>query len=92
MLSDATHELSKSLGVLVEKAGLAERATFVVDPKGVIVAYEIHSEPIGRNAKELLRKLQAAKHVYDNAGEVAPAAWKPGDDTLQPGIDLVGKL
>ena len=65
--------------------------THLINPEGVIVAYEVHDNGIGREAGELLRKLQAAKFVAEH-GEVCPAKWKPGSDTIKPTIDLVGKL
>ena len=64
----------------------------IVDPDGVIKAYELHDNSIGRSAAELLRKLQAAKFVREHGGEVCPANWKPGAKTLKPGMDLVGKI
>lgn len=54
--------------------------------------YEISAPGIGRNAKELLRKVQAAQFVSAHGDKVCPANWEPGDDTLSPGIDLVGKI
>lgn len=90
MLSDNTWVLSEAFGVLVN--GQALRAAFIVDPDGKIRSYEINDMGIGRNAEEILRKLQAAKFVYEHGGEVCPAKWKPGDDTLKPSLDLVGKL
>lgn len=92
MLADPTGELSKELGVYLKAEGLALRASFIIDPEGVIQAYEVHNNNIGRSAQELLRKLQAAKFVRDHGGEVCPAKWKPGDDTMKPGLDLVGKI
>lgn len=92
MLSDRNKELSESLGVLIENEGNALRASFVIDPNGVIQAYEIHNLGIGRSAAELLRKVQAAQFVAEHGDQVCPAKWKPGDETLTPGIDLVGKL
>ena len=68
------------------------RATFIIDPEGEIKAYEIHNNDIGRSAKELFRKIQAAQYVAEHDGEVCPAKWQPGDKTLTPGLDLVGKL
>jgi len=47
---------------------------------------------MGRKAAETLRKLQAAQFVEAHKGQVCPASWEPGDDTLEPGLDLVGKL
>ena len=68
------------------------RASLVIDPEGVLKAYEIHDNSIGRNTAEILRKLQAAKFVREHGGEVCPASWKPGSDTLKPGLNLVGKI
>ncbi len=92
MLADPTHELSAGFGVLISDSGLAERGTFIVDPEGKIVGYEVMSGNVGRNAEELLRKVQACQFVHAHGGEVCPANWKPGEETLRPGLDLVGKL
>ena len=73
--------------------GLSLRGTFVIDPDGVVRAMEIHDNSIGRSAKELMRKLQAAQFVYTHGGQVCPAEWKPGDETLKDGdMNLVGKI
>ena len=53
-----------------ETMGLADRATFVVDPEGIIQAMEITSEGIGRDADDLVRKIKAAQYVANNLGEV----------------------
>lgn len=92
MLADPTGHLSRAFGVHIEEAGLAYRGTFVVDPEGRIKIAEIHDNGIGRNADELLRKVQAAQFVAKNPNEVCPAKWKPGEKTLKPGLDLVGKI
>ena len=92
MLADPTGHLSKSFGVYIDEEGLAYRGTFVVDPEGKIKIAEIHDNGIGRNADELLRKVQAAQFVATHKGEVCPAKWRPGEDTLKPGLNLVGKI
>lgn len=92
MLADHTGALSRSFGVLIEDEGMAYRGTFVVDPEGRIKLAEIHDNGIGRNADELLRKVEAAQFVAANPNEVCPAKWKKGDATLKPSIDLVGKI
>lgn len=92
MLGDPTGQLSRNFGVMIESAGLAQRGTFVINPNGRIVACEIHDEGIGRDAKELLRKVQAAQFIEANPGMVCPAKWKPGKETLKPSIDLVGAI
>ena len=91
MIADPTGTLCRALGTYLEEEGLSLRASFVIDPDGIIKAYEIHDNSIGRSAEELLRKLQAAKFVREHGGNVCPANWKPGGDTLKPGMDLVGK-
>lgn len=92
MIGDRNMKITKSFGVLIEDEGQALRGTFIINPNLEIVAYEVHSPGIGRNAKELLRKVQAAQFVYEHGDKVCPAAWEPGDETLEPGIDLVGKI
>ena len=91
-LGDQMHILSNNFGVLREGQGLADRATFVVDPDGVIQIMEITCEGVGRNANELVRKIRAAQYVRNHPGEVCPAAWEEGAETLAPSLDLVGKI
>ncbi|MCO5113784.1 MAG: alkyl hydroperoxide reductase subunit C [Bdellovibrionaceae bacterium] len=92
MLADPTGALSRAFGVYIEEEGLAYRGTFVVNPEGKIKVAEMHDNGIGRNADELLRKVQAAQFIATNPGEVCPAKWQPGAKTLKPGLDLVGKI
>ena len=91
-LGDQNHVLARNFGVLREGQGLADRGTFVVDPDGVIQLVEITSEGVGRNAEELVRKIKAAVYVRANPGQVCPAKWEEGAETLAPSIDLVGKI
>lgn len=92
MLADPTGALSRAFGVYIEEAGLAYRGTFLVNPEGQIKLAEVNDNGIGRNADELLRKVQAAQFIAKNPNEVCPAKWKPGAQTLKPGLDLVGKI
>lgn len=92
MLADPTHVLSEDFNVYIPEDGLAERGTFIVNPEGKIVAYEVNAGNVGRNAEELLRKLQACQFVYEHGDEVCPAKWQPGAETLKPSLDLVGQL
>ena len=92
MLADPTGALSRAFGVYIEEEGLAYRGSFLVDPEGKIKIAEIQDNAVGRDADELLRKVQAAQFVAKNDGEVCPAKWKPGSETLKPGLDLVGKI
>ncbi len=92
LVGDPTLNLARNFGVLIEEEGLALRGTFVIDPSGKIKIIEIHDNGIGRDAKELLRKVQAAQYVASHPGEVCPAKWTPGAETLQPSLSLVGKI
>ena len=92
MLADPTHALSKDFEVLIEDAGQAERGTFIVNPDGKIVGYEVSAGNVGRNADELFRKVQACQFVHAHGDEVYPAKWQPGAETLKPSLDLVGML
>lgn len=92
MLADPTHALSRDFEVLIEADGLAERGSFIVNPEGKIVSYEVSAGNVGRNADELFRKLQACQFVYEHGDEVCPAKWQPGAQALKPSLDLVGML
>ena len=92
MVADPDHSISRAYEVLRAEGGVADRATFIIDPEGLIKSIEITDEPIGRNAHELVRKVNALIFARENPGLACPAKWEPGKDTLKPGLDLVGKL
>ncbi len=92
MLADPTHALCRDFGVLIEADGMAERGTFIVGPECRIASYEVSAGSVGRNAEELLRRVQACQFVHAHGDQVCPANWKPGDETLKPSLDLVGQL
>jgi peroxiredoxin len=92
MLADPTGKLSRDFDVYIEEEGLALRGSFVINPQGKIVAYEVHADNIGRDASELLRKVQAAQYVEKHGNQVCPAKWRPGEKTLEPSIELVGRI
>ena len=92
MLADPTGKLSRSLGVYIEEEGLTDRATFVINPEGKIKIVELTDGGIGRNAEELIRKIRAAQYIEKNPGEVCPAKWSEGEETLEPKLEFVGKL
>jgi len=92
MLADPTHALSRNFEVLIEEEGIALRGTFVINPEGQIKALEIHDNGIGRKASELLRKVRAAQYIAAHPGEVCPAKWEEGAETLTPSLDLIGKI
>jgi len=92
MLADPTGNICKAYGTYIENEGLSYRATFIIDPDQKIKWFEIHDNSIGRNTKEIVRKLQAAQFVREHGSEVCPVNWQPGQKTLKPGLDLVGKI
>ncbi|EGS31963.1 MULTISPECIES: alkyl hydroperoxide reductase subunit C [Megasphaera] len=92
MLGDPRAVLAKDFEVYIESEGMAERGSFIVNPEGKIVAYEVNAGSVGRNAEELLRKVEASQFVAEHGDQVCPAKWKPGENTLKPSFDLVGKL
>jgi len=100
MASDPAGRLSIAFGTYIdggaldhsEDEGLSLRGTFIIDPDGILRTMEMHDNAIGRSAKELVRKLKAAQFVRAHGGQVCPASWEEGEDTLEPGLGLVGKI
>src|SRR3989344_1220620 len=92
MLADPTTKICRDYETYIENEGLSTRATFVIDPEGIIKAFEMHDNSIGRNTEELIRKIQAAQFVREPGGEVCPVNWKQGSKTLKPSLELVGKI
>tara|TARA_B110000091_G_scaffold186829_1_gene207563 strand:+ start:6609 stop:7178 length:570 start_codon:yes stop_codon:yes gene_type:complete len=92
MIGDPTGRITRSFGVMIEDDGLALRGTFVMNPEGEIKVIETHDLGIGRSAKELVRKVQAAQYIATHDGEVCPHLAAKMLDTLAPSLDLVGKI
>ncbi len=84
MAADPGGRMSKAFGTYLEDEGLSRRATFIIDPDGEVKALEMHHNSIGRSAAEILRKLQASKFVRENHGQLCPANWRPGEETIKP--------
>lgn len=93
MAADPQHLLTHAFGVHIKEEGVALRGTFIIDPDGTLQTTEINPDGVGRSGKETLRKLRALKFVREHgAAKVCPASWEPGDDTLEPGLGMVGKI
>lgn len=92
MLADPAGKVSKIFGTYIDDEGLSLRGTFIIDPDGILKTIEIHDNSIGRSAKEMYRKLEASKFVREHGGNVCPANWEPGSDSLKPSVDLIGKI
>ena len=78
MLSDVKRELTSALGILDPQAGVAQRATYIVDPEGVVRFVYVTDLNVGRNPDEVLRVLDALQ-----TDELCPCNWNKGEPTLQ---------
>jgi peroxiredoxin (alkyl hydroperoxide reductase subunit C) len=92
LASDPTGAVSRLFGVLDEASGLAFRGTFIIAPDGKLASGEVNFFNVGRNAAELLRKVQANAYLAKHPEEVCPANWKQGGKTLKPGAQMVGRV
>jgi peroxiredoxin (alkyl hydroperoxide reductase subunit C) len=93
MLSDGGGKVGTMYGIHDEEGGVNIRGRFLIDPDGVVQAYEVLSPPVGRNVNETLRQIQGFQMVRESKGTKAtPSGWRPGKPVLEPGPDLVGKV
>ncbi|XP_001353868.1 peroxiredoxin-2 [Drosophila miranda] len=83
LLSDLTHKISKDYGVYLESSGHALRGLFIIDQAGVLRQITMNDLPVGRSVDETIRLVQAFQYT-DTHGEVCPAGWRPGADTIVP--------
>ena len=86
LLADKSTKVSKDYGVYKEDEGLTFRGLFIIDGNGTLRQITINDLPVGRSVDETLRLVQAFQYT-DKHGEVCPAGWKPGDDTMKPDPD-----
>jgi alkyl hydroperoxide reductase subunit AhpC len=92
MVNDVSGNVGRIYNVFNEEVGIDERGSFIIDPDGVIVGYEVLTAPVGRNIDEILRLFAAFQYVRANKKEFTPADWKPGMTTLKARMALVGKV
>lgn len=93
MLSDQNGNVGRLYGVYNEEEGVQNRGRFLIDPDGIVQAFEVMTPPVGRNVQETLRQIKAFQLVRETKGaQVTPAGWKPGKNVLRPGPDLVGRV
>lgn len=92
MLADPTHKICIDYCTYVEEEGMSLRATYLIDPEGIVKAFEFHNNDLGRNSEELMRKIQALKFIAENKGQVCPMNWKPGEKSIKPSSELIGKI
>lgn len=81
LLSDLTQKISKDYGVYLDDLGHSLRGLFIIDNFGVLRQITMNDLPVGRSVDETLRLVQAFQYT-DKHGEVCPAGWKPGQDTV----------
>jgi len=86
LISDMNKEIGRKYGVLLEDAGIALRGLFLIDKEGVIRHMLVNDLPLGRSVDEALRLVDALQYFEKN-GEVCPANWKPGSDTIKPDVE-----
>ena len=92
MGADPTGKISRMFGVYDEETGLALRGTFIINPEGKLVGSEVNFYNVGRNADELLRKMEANVYLMSHPEEACPAKWEPGKKTLKPSEEIVGRV
>ncbi|XP_025109051.1 peroxiredoxin-like isoform X4 [Pomacea canaliculata] len=85
LLEDKTGQISRNYGCFKEEDGIAYRGLYVIDGNGTLRQITINDLPVGRSVDETLRLVQAFQYT-DKHGEVCPAGWKPGSDTIKPGV------
>ncbi|XP_018609812.2 uncharacterized protein LOC108935565 isoform X1 [Scleropages formosus] len=85
LVADTQRSICQMYGVLKEDEGIAYRGLFIIDDKGILRQITINDLPVGRSVDETLRLVQAFQFT-DKHGEVCPAGWKPGSDTIKPDV------
>ena len=83
--SDPKHTIAQDYGVLTADEGISFRGLFIIDDKGILRQITINDLPVGRSVDEILRLVQVFQFT-DKHGEVCPAGWKPGSDTIKPDV------
>ncbi|MDR4499627.1 MAG: peroxiredoxin [Candidatus Scalindua sp.] len=89
MVSDITHSITQAYGI-EHPIGVALRASFLIDKDGVVQHQVVNNLPLGRNVDEMLRVVDALQH-HEKHGEVCPAGWKKGDESMKPTAQGVAK-
>ncbi|MBN1562672.1 MAG: redoxin domain-containing protein [Anaerolineae bacterium] len=91
MLSDMGGNVGRAYGMFDADTGKEVRGYFLIDPDGLVQASSAIMSDIGHDVLEIIRQIEAIQHSF-KTGEATPEGWQPGMATLQPGVDLVGKV
>ncbi len=90
MVADVKHEIAQAYGIEYTEAGVALRASFLIDKKGIVQHQVVNNLPLGRNVDEMLRVVDALQ-FHEQHGEVCPAGWHKGEDGMKPTADGVAE-
>lgn len=82
IVADVNHQITQAYGV-EHPAGVAMRASFLIDREGIVQHQVVNNLPLGRNVDEMLRMVDALQYTEEH-GEVCPAGWQKGDDGMTP--------
>ncbi|XP_029474348.1 peroxiredoxin-1 isoform X2 [Rhinatrema bivittatum] len=85
ILADVKHAIGHAYGIMHDVDGCTFRGLFIIDEKGILRQITINDFPVGRSVDETIRLVQAFQYT-DKYGEVCPAGWKPGSDTIKPDV------
>ena len=91
MLSDMGGRVGQAYGMYDDDAGVEVRGYYLIDPEGIVQASSAIASSIGHDVDEIMRQIEAIQYSIET-GEATPEGWRPGMPTLQPGVDLVGKV
>lgn len=85
IIADLTKSIARDYGVLIEEEGLALRGSFLIDKDFIVRMEQVYDKPLGRSVEETLRVIDAWL-FFEKNGEVCPANWKPGDETMSESV------
>ncbi|KAI9298872.1 peroxiredoxin [Neoconidiobolus thromboides FSU 785] len=85
LIADTNHKISRAYNVLIEEEGIALRGLFIIDTKQKVRILQVNDLPVGRSVEETLRLLEALQFTEEH-GEVCPANWAKGKDTIVPDV------
>jgi peroxiredoxin (alkyl hydroperoxide reductase subunit C) len=91
LLSDLNKGTARDYGILMEKEGVALRGLFLISPEGIVMHSTINSLSVGRSVNEAMRVLKAFQFVSTHEGQVCPADWEEGKDTMIANSDGMKK-
>ena len=90
MVADVKHDITRAFGIEHPDAGVALRASFLIDREGMVQHQVVNNLPLGRNVDEMLRMVDALQFT-EKHGEVCPAGWNKGDEGMRPTTDGISE-